>query len=104
MYLLCIQKCFCLPNNCTVKDILILGDLTMEFKPLILPFKVVTLCRMYYGSVALLSHNILKWSEILGLSFLHGAGGPGNMCYGVQAHLVNFALHLALCQSKGTLP
>ena len=42
------------------------------------------------------------------LVFLRGAGGPGNPCYGVQAHLVNFALHfqniLALCQSKATLP
>ena len=66
MYLLCIQKCFCLPNNCTVKDILILGDLTMEFKPL-LCFKVVMLFRMYYGSIALLPYNILKCSAILGL-------------------------------------
>ena len=30
-----------------------------------------------FGSVALLSHNNLKWSAILGLSFLCGAGGPG---------------------------
>ena len=96
MYLLCIQKCFCLPNNCTVKDILILGDLTMEFKPL-LSFKVVTLCRMYYVSVALLSYNILKWSALLGLSFFCGAGGPGNPCYEVQVHLVNFALHFQKC-------
>ena len=26
----------------------------------------------------LISHNTLKWSVILGLSFLHGAGGTGN--------------------------
>ena len=37
-----------------------------------------------YGSVALLLHNTLKWSAILGLSFLHGAGGPGNPCYGTM--------------------
>ena len=47
----------------------------------------------YIGSVALLSHNTLKWSAILGLSFLYGANGPGNPCYGVQVRLVNFALH-----------
>ena len=49
------------------------------------------------GSVALLSHNNLKWSAILGLSFLCGAGGPGNPCYGVQALLVSFALHFQKC-------
>ena len=44
------------------------------------------------------------------LVFLRGAGSLGNPCYGVQACLVNFALHfqnantLALCQSKATLP
>ena len=50
-----------------------------------------------YGSVALHSHNSLKWSAILGLSFLCGAGGPGNPWYGVQARLVNFALHFQKC-------
>ena len=49
-----------------------------------------------FVSVALHSHNTLKWSALLGLSFLHGAGGPGNPCYGVQAHLVNFALHFGI--------
>ena len=50
------------------------------------------------GSVALLPHNALKWSAILGLSFfLRGAGGQGNPCYGVQAYLVNFALHFQKC-------
>ena len=61
----------------------------------------VTVCRkhffwyyvLYYGSVALLSYNTLKWIAILGLSFFRGAGGPGNPCYRVQSHLVNFALH-----------
>ena len=54
------------------------------------------------GSIALLSHNTLNWSAILGLSTLSGT----DPCYGVQAYLVNFALHfqivntLALCQSK----
>ena len=56
------------------------------------------------GSVALLLHNTLKWSAILGLSFLCGAGGrcgPGNPCYEVQALLVNFALHFQKCQHFG---
>ena len=48
------------------------------------------------GSIALLSHNTLKWSAILGLSFLCGAGGLGNPCYWVQVHLVNFALHFSI--------
>ena len=43
-----------------------------------------------FRSIALLSHNTLKWNAILGLSFLHSAGGLGNPCYGVQACLVNF--------------
>ena len=51
----------------------------------------------YFSSIALISHNTLKLSAILGLSFLHGAGGSGNLCYGVQAHLVNFALHFQKC-------
>ena len=51
----------------------------------------------HHGSVALLSHNALKWSAILGLSFLCGAGGPGNPCYGVQVHLLNLALHFQKC-------
>ena len=52
---------------------------------------------VYVGSVALLSHNTLKWSAILGLSFFYSAGGPGNPCYRVQACLVNFALHFQKC-------
>ena len=50
-----------------------------------------------YGGIALLSHNTLKCSAILELSFLHGAGGPGNLSYWVQARLVNFALHFQKC-------
>ena len=50
-----------------------------------------------FGSIALLSINTLKWSGILGLSFLCGAGGPGNPYYGVQAYLMNFALHFQKC-------
>ena len=49
------------------------------------------------GCVALLLHNTSKRSAILGLSFLHGASGPGNPYYGVQACIVNFALHLQKC-------
>ena len=52
---------------------------------------------IYVGSIALVSHNTLKWSEILGLSFLCSAGGPGNPSYRVEAHLVNFALHFQKC-------
>ena len=59
--------------------------------------RVVFALKVYIGSVALLSHNTLKWSAILGLIFLHGAGGPGNPCYGVQACLVNFTLHFQKC-------
>ena len=53
--------------------------------------------KYYIGSVALLSHNTLKWSAIVGLSFVCAAGGLGNPCYGVQARLVNFALHFQKC-------
>ena len=49
------------------------------------------------GSVALLSHNTLKWRAILGLSFMGGAGGPGNPCCVFQVCLVNFALHFQKC-------
>ena len=60
------------------------------------------------GCVALLSHNTSKRSAILGLSFLHGASGPGNPCYGVQARISHFTFKsantLALCYSKAMLP
>ena len=59
-------------------------------KPLILAFEVI-------GSIALLSHNTLKWSAILGLSYLNGPDGAGNSCYGVHACLVNFKLHFQKC-------
>ena len=53
--------------------------------------------RNYGTSVALLSHNTLKRSAILGLRFLCGTGDPENPFYGVQVHLVNFALYFQKC-------
>ena len=52
---------------------------------------------IYYGSVALLWHYTSSVVRFLELVFLHGAGGPGNPCYGVQSCLVNFALHFQKC-------
>ena len=57
--------------------------------------RVVFALKVYIYSIALLSHNTLKWSAIL-----QGADRPGNPCYGVQAYLVNFTLHF---QSNATL-
>ena len=63
-----------------------------------------------YGSISLLSHNTLNEVRFSDLVVLHGASGPGNPCYGVQARLVNFTLssftlHFKLlCESKATLP
>ena len=48
--------------------------------------------------------------QFVDLVLLHCVGGLGNPCYGVQARLVNFALHFqecqhfSMCQSKATLP
>ena len=80
-----------------------LGDFEFRFDNVLLPM-------LYLGNVALLPHNTLK-SEVRfwDLVFLCNAGGPGNPCNGVQAHLVNFALssfalHFkVLCESKAML-
>ena len=65
----------------------------------------------YYGSVALLSHNNLKWSEILGLSFFVQCWLPRESMltgfkhtYWISHFTFNSANTLALCQSKAMLP
>ena len=53
------------------------------------------------GSIALLWHfTYFKWSAISGLSFLRGAGGPGNPCYGVQARNCKFRTSHSRAQSR----
>ena len=65
----------------------------------------------YNGSVALLSHNTLKWSAILGLSFFAWCWWPmESMLWGSSAlsefctSILNRANTLALCQTKAMLP
>ena len=42
------------------------------------------------GSVALLLHFTSSEVRFLDLVFLRGAGGPGNLCYGVQVRNCKF--------------
>ena len=48
---------------------------------------------LYRFALGALESEVLFWD----LVFLHGAGGPGNPCFRVQAYLVNFALHFQKC-------
>ena len=67
---------------------------------------------MHYGSVALLSHNTLKRSAILGLSFLAQCWWPRESVLWGSSVLSEFRTSLALksantlplCQSKATIP
>ena len=62
------------------------------------------------GSVALLWHYTSSEVRFLDLVLMHGAGDPGNPCYGVQERTLNFALssfvlHFkVLCEIKAMLP
>ena len=65
-----------------------------------------------YGSVALHSHNTLKWSAILGLSFFAWCWTVAQGIHATGFKHALWTLHftfksantLALCQSKATLP
>ena len=63
------------------------------------PIAAGVVCEIHWnlGSVDLLLHFTSSEVRFLDLVFLCGAGVPGNLCYGVQARLVNFALHLQKC-------